>query len=417
MLISREESQPTLAAGASAARRALALLATAELLAMGLWFSATAILPALTREWNLTGASQAWLTMSVQLGFAIGSLVSVVLNLSDILNPRKLFLLCAVAGAVCTAAIAVFAGGILLTIPMRFLTGMALAGVYPPGMKIMAGWFRTKRGMAVGILVGALTVGSASPHLLNALGGFASWRLVLWIAAVQAALGGLIAFYLVSDGPYQAPIARFDPGAIKRILSDRPVLLANLSYFGHMWELYAFWAWIPAFLTASFTHDGIGNAPYAAGIGAFCAIGIGGLGCWAAGIWADRWGRTTIMIVSLTISGLCCLLAGILFSASPVVVTAVCLVWGFWVVADSAQFSTSVTELADPLYVGTALTLQTGIGFCITLVSIRLIPVLVAKFGWEWAFAPLAAGPALGIYAAVRLRRTSQALRLAGGKR
>ena len=398
-------------------RKALLRLALAELLAMSLWFSASAVVPELTEEWGLDAGAAAWLTMSVQLGFVAGALLSAVTTLADLVNPRKLVATSTLLGAAATAAIASFASGAAMAILLRFVTGMALAGVYPPGMKIMAGWFRDRRGLAIGVMVGALTVGSAAPHLLRVAGGIGDWRHVLYLSAGLATAGGLIALFGLRTGPYEAPTAPFDPRAVGRILRDRATMLANVGYFGHMWELYAVWTWIPLYLAASFARDGIpSTTPRLAGLLAFATIAIGGLGAWVAGLAADRVGRTSVTSLSMAISGACCLAAGLVFGAPLWLVAPFCLLWGFAVVADSAQFSTCVTELAEPSYVGTALTLQTAVGFLLTTVTIRLLPVWQARWGWGLAFAPLALGPALGTAAMLRLRRRSEARRLAGGR-
>jgi MFS family permease len=399
-------------------RKVLVRLALAELLAMSLWFSASAVAPELTAEWGLDAGAAAWLTISVQLGFVAGGLLSAATTLADLVDPRRLVAGSAMLGAVATAAIAAFAEGAGAAVPLRFVTGMALAGVYPPGMKIMAGWFRQRRGLAIGAMVGALTVGSAAPHLLRVVGGMGDWRSVLYLAALLAAIGGLLALFGLRTGPYESSSAPFDPHAIGRVLRHRPTMLANVGYFGHMWELYAVWTWIPLFLAAGFEQDGSAlTSPAAAGIVAFATIAIGGPGAWAAGLAADRRGRTAVTSLSMLVSGACCLLAGLLFAAPGWLVVPFCLVWGFAVVADSAQFSTCVTELAEPAYLGTALTLQTAVGFLLTNLTIRLLPVWQASWGWTWAFAPLAIGPAIGTVAMIRLRRRPEAVRLAGGRR
>lgn len=384
---------------------------------MSLWFSASAVVPELTEAWALDSGSAAWLTMSVQLGFVAGALLSGLTTLADVVNPRTLVAYSALLGAAATAGIAAFVSGAPTAIGLRFVTGMALAGVYPPGMKIMAGWFREGRGRAIGILVGALTVGSAAPHLLRVAGGIGDWRLVLYLSAGLSVAGALIAILGLRSGPYEAPAAPFDPRAVGRMLRDRPTMLANAGYFGHMWELYAVWTWIPLYLAASFARDGIPfTTPRLAGLLAFATLAIGGLGAWVAGLAADRAGRTSVTSLSMAISGACCLTAGLVFGAPLWLVAPFCLLWGFAIVADSAQFSTCVTELAEPSYVGTALTLQTAVGFLLTTVTIRLLPVWQARWGWAWAFAPLALGPALGTAAMLRLRRRPEARRLAGGR-
>jgi MFS family permease len=400
--------------------RSLWWIALAGMLAVSLWFSASAVVPQLTTEWGLDGAAQSWLTMSLQLGFVVGALLSALLNLADRIPIRGLFAVSALTGALFNAAIAVFVHGPFAAIALRFLTGVMLAGVYPPAMKLMASWCKEDRGLCIGLLVGALTVGSAMPHLFNALpilggeAGIPPWRLVLLIASASAALAAVIGGFFVKAGPLHSEVAPFEPRHAGHALSKQPLRLANFGYLGHMWELYAMWTWVPLLLLASYREAGWNEA--VARLAGFGSVAIGGLGCIVAGQLADRWGRTSVTSISLAVSGGCALGAGLLFR-TPGLLTIVCLVWGFAVVADSAQFSAAVSELSDSRYVGTALTMQTSLGFLLTLFTIRLVPALVERVGWEWAFAFLVIGPVFGVVSMLRLRRLPESSAMASGNR
>lgn len=394
---------------------ALAILAVAELFAMTTWFSATAALPQLAQRWSLSATGEAWLTIAVQIGFVTGALVSASLTLADLLPPRRLILLGAV-GAATVNALLLIAGGGTTAILLRLATGFFLAGVYPPALKSMSTWFRRGRGVGLGILVGALTLGTATPHLVNALGGL-DWRVVIVTTSILTLAGGALAVLAGGEGPFPFPRAEFNPRQAGRVFANRGVRLATLGYFGHMWELYAMWGWFAVFFHAVLLGHGYGaEAGGWAAFATFAVIGIGAAGCYVGGILGDRWGRTRTTAASMAISGACALSIGWLVGASPLLVLAIGLVWGFAVVADSAQFSTMVTETADQRYVGTALTLQLAIGFTLTVATLWLVPLVRDVAGWGWAFVLLAPGPAAGLVAILRLKASPEARAIAGGR-
>ena len=394
----------------------IALIAVCQVAAMALWFSASSALPSLVAEFHLTPFAQAALTSGVQLGFVIGCLASALLGLPDRFDPRRLFAVSAAIGAVANALLLAVNPASAAAPLLRLVTCVCMAGVYTVGMKLAATWAKGDMGLMVGILVGALTLGSASPHLFNALGGV-DWRIPITVSSISAVVAAML-IGLAGIGPNRAAAPRFDPHYVTTAWRDVPLRLANLGYLGHMWELYAMWTWIGVFLDASFAATlAPDRAAMAAKLGAFVTVASGAVGCVAAGFLADRFGRTTLTIAAMAISGSCAATVGLLFGGPAWALVTVCVVWGVTIVADSAQFSASVAELSDPTRVGTMLTLQTALGFTLTLVTIHLMPLWVHGFGWRGAFVPLALGPLVGVIAMARLRARPEALRLAGGRR
>lgn len=387
--------------------RALALLGSAELLGMSLWFSASAVSPQLAERWGLSATEAGWLTTVVQLGFVAGTAVAATLNLADIVRSRTLFAVAALAGAAVNAAV-LAADGYQAALALRFLTGFCLAGVYPPAMKMIATWFRAQRGLAIGTIVGALTVGKATPYLVKAIPETGPTPVVL-AASVGAALAAMMVFIGFRDGPYVFISRPFSWGLVGSVARVREWRLATLSYLGHMFELYAVWTWIPAFLAASELAHGAERAPVT--LLSFLAIAIGGAGCVWGGLFADKQGREKLVSISLVASGACCVLSAVLFGASVWLLAPFALAWGFFVIADSAQFSTLVTESVPQHAVGTALTMQTSLGFLLTMLPMQLVPWLAEEVGWRYALVFLALGPMAGIAAIRRLRllRTANA--------
>ncbi|MEQ9261295.1 MAG: MFS transporter [Roseovarius sp.] len=394
--------------------QALALAGLAVLLSLMTWFSATAVLPELTAVHGLTPSQAAWLTNAVQLGFAVGALGASLLALADIFPLTRLMAASAILAALANLLLLLDLGA-SGAIGARFATGVALAGVYPPAMKFIATWFRTGRGLAMGAMVGALTLGSAMPHLVRALGSSLPWETTVCACSLGGLGAGLLFAFVLREGPHGFARTRVDLRQMGQILRNRPVMLANLGYFGHMWELYAMWGWFLAFASHA-AAQGLGLVNIS--LLTFAVVAIGAPGCLAGGWLADRIGRCRTTMLMMGLSGLCALLIGLVFSGPLWAFTLVALVWGFTVVADSAQFSAAVTELSDERLVGSSLAFQMGVGFSITIAAIWLMP-LAAEWmgGWRWTFLFLAPGPLIGVLAMHALYRDPRAQIMAGGRR
>lgn len=385
----------------------LVVLAVAELLGMALWFTGSAVAPQLRTELALTSGQVAWLTTAVQLGFVTGTALSALLNLADIFPARKLFAVAAVCGAIANLPMA-WAQTLPLVLMSRFLAGCCLAGVYPPAMKMAATWFRAQRGVAIGTIVGALTVGKASPYLAQAF-PFATVSGVTKLASASALLAAAVVWFAYRDGPFEFPARPFAWARVAEVLRVREYRLATGGYLGHMGELYSFWTWIPAFLAASEAQRALSTNssahPRIAALIAFGVIAVGGVGCIWGGLVADRIGRARLVTWAMAASGACALLIGLAFGRSWWLLAPLALTWGFFVIADSAQFSVLITEQVPTHAVGTALTMQVSMGFLLTTITIQIIPPLVNAVGWQWAFPVLAIGPMLGIASIRRLGR------------
>nr|WP_263323497.1 MFS transporter [Neobacillus sp. Marseille-Q6967] len=385
--------------------KALSWIAAAELFALSLWFSASVIAPELKNIWNLTAVSEAWLSASVPSGFVIGALFSSYFGIADRYNSRKVFAVAALLGAIFNGML-IFVDDAIWGIALRIITGVTLAGVYPTAVKILSEWFPKKRGLAIGILIAALTLGSSLPHFVIVFLSAVNWKIVIICCSFLALISAVIVWWMVKDAPVPFNRKPFSFSLLRKVTGNKPVMLANYGYFGHMWELYAMWTWLPAFLTASFTNFSPETSPGFIALASFLSIGIaGGVGCVVGGQMADRIGRSRLTVLSMAISGGSALLIGFTFGQSIWLTLILAMIWGMSVISDSAQFSAAVSEFADTEYVGTALTFQMCVGFLITIVSINLIPILQKVVGWEWVFVCLAIGPIFGILSMAKFKQ------------
>jgi MFS family permease len=391
-------------------RRSISLLVLAEMAGMSLWFTSAAVLPDMVREGAIAPSRQALLSTAVQAGFVVGALSVAISGIADRFDPRRVFAVSAFAAALANAMLLVAPLGGDAAIAARFLTGALLAGVYPVGMKIAVGWGVRDRGLLVGLLVGALTIGSGGAYLAAFLGG-AEWRHTVIGVSLAACFGGLLVL-ATGLGPHHARAPRFEPGAIRLAWTEKAIRNAYLGYFGHMWELYAMWAWVGVAAAASY--GATLDAPTAIALGkltAFLAIGLGGIACIAAGVAAGRIGKAEVTIVAMAASGTAAVLTAVTFGGPVWLTFALVVVWGIAVIPDSAQFSALVADAAPPHLAGSLMSLQTALGFALTIVTVQAAPVAAAHLGWPVVLAAMAIGPAIGILAMLPLRRGGRLLR------
>lgn len=382
----------------------LPVIVASQFAGTSLWFAGNAVLADLQKEWGLAAGAIGNVTTAVQFGFIAGTLVFAFLAVSDRFSPRLVFLACSLLGALSNLAVLAASGTLAPLLACRFLTGFFLAGIYPVGMKIASGWYRSGLGNALGFLVGALVLGTAFPHLLKALGQAWPWQNVLLGVSALSALGGFL-MLLVADGPYLARGSKFDPGALAVIFRVPGFRASAFGYFGHMWELYAFWAFVPMALAA---RPDAGNVS----LWTFAVISAGALGCAGGGLASLRAGSARVAFAQLAASGACCVLSPLLYFAPPALFLAFLVFWGVVVVGDSPQFSALNAANAPRDRVGSALTIGNCIGFAITIASIQLLNSALAWLPMQYLFLLLAPGPVLGLLALRPLLPTSNGQRL-----
>ena len=394
----------------------LLLVTVATFLSLSVWFSTNAVSTALETDKAIGESSMTVLTIAVQIGFVFGTLFISFTNLSDRINARTLFTVSSILAAI-TNLLVVPLDSPNVLIVTRFATGAFLGGVYPMGMKVLSGWYVSGRGFAIGTLVGAVTLGSGTPHILMSVFS-ENWQMVILVSSILAITGGVILKVFVGDGPHDVVGAKFNPRYLISALSERGPRLALIGYLGHQWELYAMWAWIGSFMLYVLEERPLfGDGIQLASVITFLVFAVGAVASSLAGAWSEKIGRTAVATIAMVISGCVALFVGFIPVEWSVLIVIFVLIWGASVIADSAQFSTAITELSDPVYRGTMLTFQTGVGFALTAVSIWLLPVVKDLSGWGWAFAILALGPVVGITAMLRLRSLPESRNLAGGKR
>lgn len=384
-----------------------ALIVIAQFLGTSLWFAGNAAIPQISLLLEIPDLT-AWITSAVQLGFISGTLIFAILSIPDRYSPRKVFLISAVLAAFFNLLITILPLSFGWVLILRFMVGFFLAGIYPVGMKIAADYFEKGLGAALGFLVGALVLGTAFPHLIRALDVNFDWKLIFWITSGLAILGGLLIGLWVPDGPFRKKNLQFDWALLPK-LSKIPALKSAASgYFGHMWELYTFWAFVPYLLWAMGNYELTG---FENGLYSFFIIGVGALSCGIGGLLANRFGSKNIALISLCGSGMCCLLSLLVPVFPPYLLLPFLLIWGMLVTADSPQFSTLVAQSTPAIYRGTALTLVNCLGFALTIFSIQIGQFLLSLYPAQWVMSTLFIGPAMGLALFVFFQKKRETLK------
>ncbi|MFQ5995578.1 MAG: nitrate/nitrite transporter [Acidiferrobacterales bacterium] len=383
----------------------LSIIVFSQFAGTSLWFASNAVLGDLQAQWGLAGDALGHMTSAVQFGFIMGTLTFAFFTIADQFSPRNVFFVCALLGAISNLGIYFFTDSYVSLLGFRFLTGFFLAGIYPVGMTIAAGWYRKGLGKALGFLLGALVLGTAFPHLVRGLGQSIAWETVILTVSALAALGGFAMLLFVPDGPYLPKGTKFDPKALAVIFREKLFRASAFGYFGHMWELYTFWAFVPLLLV----FYGAANAEinFNVSLWAFLIIAVGSLGCAVGGLISLKHGSAKVAFTQLSISGICCVISPVMFYAPAPLFFAFLLVWGITVVGDSPQFSALNAQNAPRAFVGSALTIANSIGFAITIVSIQLLNVLAEYLHPAYLFLPLTLGPILGLLSMAPLLRSS----------